>query len=165
MRPDRPARSGKGALAGTILPVNRVRTKDAKVDLLRNVDLFSACSKSELAKVAALVDEVDLPAGKVVTREGTAGREFFVIADGRVTVTMPDGSEVTLGPGSFFGEMSLLDGGPRVATVTAATPLHLLVVDRRSFRALLASTPSVTEKMLAELARRLRAVETASPTS
>lgn len=151
--------------AGTIRPVMRVKTRDAKVALLRNVDLFSTCSKSELAKVASLVDEVDLPAGKVITRQGARGLEFFVIAGGDVSVTMPDDSEVTLGAGSFFGEMSLLDGGPRVATVTAATDVHLLIVDRQAFRTLLATTPSVSEKLLAELARRLRAVEIASPKS
>ena len=141
------------------------RTSEAKVALLANVALFAGCTKKELAKVASLVDEVDLAAGSVIARQGQLGQEFFVIAEGRVSVAMPDGSAATLGPGSFFGEMALLDGGPRVATVTAATPVVLLVVDRRSFASLLRETPSVTEKMLTELARRLRAVETASPTS
>ena len=136
------------------------RTSSAKVALLSNVALFAGCNQKELAKVASLVDEVDLAAGTVIAREGQRGHEFFVLAEGTVTVSMPDGSTVSLGPGSFFGEMALLDGGPRVATVTAATPVVLLVVDRRSFASLLRETPSVTEKMLAELARRLRAVET-----
>ena len=138
------------------------RTSDAKIALLANVALFAGCNKKELAKVASLVDEVDLPAGTVIARQGHLGQEFFVIAEGRVTVAMPDGTTAPLGPGSFFGEMALLDGGPRVATVTADTPVVLLVVDRRSFASLLQETPSVTKKMLAELARRLRAVESPS---
>ena len=141
------------------------RSRNAKVELLSKVALFAGCNGKELAKVASLVDEIDIAAGNVIAREGQPGREFFVIAEGRVTVAMPDGSTVALGPGSFFGEMALLDGGPRVATVTAASPVVLLVVDRRSFASLLRETPSVTEKMLAELARRLRAVESTSPSS
>ena len=141
------------------------RTSDAKIALLANVALFAGCNQKELAKVASLVDEVDLAAGTVIARQGRPGREFFVIAEGRVTVEMPDGATVPLGPGSFFGEMALLDGGPRVATVTAASPVVVLVVERRAFASLLREVPSVAEKMLAELARRLRAVETSSPSS
>ena len=141
------------------------RTSDAKIALLANVALFAGCNKKELAKVASLVDEVDLPAGTVIARQGHLGQEFFVIAEGRVTVEMPDGATVPLGPGSFFGEMALLDGGPRGATVTAASPVVVLVVEQRAFASLLREVPSVAEKMLAELARRLRAVETSSPSS
>ena len=141
------------------------RTKDAKVELLRNVALFAGCSASELAELASLADEIVLPAGNVIAREGALGHEFFVIAEGEVTVTMPDGGTVSLAAGSFFGEMALLDGGPRVATVTAATEVHLLVVDRRGFGRLIRDVPSVSQKMMVELARRLRAVETHSPTN
>lgn len=139
------------------------RTRDPKVALLSDVALFSGCSAKELTELASLVDEVDLPAGKVIAREGGIGREFFVIVNGEVVVAMPDGTSVTLGAGSFFGEMALLDGGPRVATVSAATPVNLLVMERRAFSRLLLDMPSVAVKMLVELARRLRAQEVPSP--
>ena len=141
------------------------RTKDAKIALLQDVALFAGCNRKELGKVASLVDEIELSAGDVIARQGETGHEFFVIADGEVAVAMPDGGAIPLAAGSFFGEMALLDGGPRVATVTAVTDVHLLVVDRRAFTRLLREMPSVSEKVLVELARRLRAVETASPTS
>jgi CRP/FNR family transcriptional regulator, cyclic AMP receptor protein len=138
----------------------RRKSKDAKVELLRGVSLFSACSKGELSRIASLADEIEVPEGKVLTREGDPGREFFVVAEGRARATVGDrGRLAALGPGASFGEMSLLDQGPRSATVEAETDMHLLVLDSRSFSSLLGEVPSVARKVLAAMAGRLRAAE------
>jgi CRP/FNR family transcriptional regulator, cyclic AMP receptor protein len=138
----------------------RRKSKDAKVELLGGVPLFSACSKRELSRIASLADEVDVPEGKVLTREGDQGREFFVVVEGRARVLVGDRGRVSaLGPGAAFGEMSLLDQGPRSATVEAETDMQLLVLDSRSFSALLNEVPSVARKVLAAMAGRLRTAE------
>lgn len=139
----------------------RRKGKDAKVRLLAGVDLFGGCSKSELSRIAALVDEIDVPAGKELTREGESGWEFFVIADGNAKATRNGRRIASFGPGSFFGEMALLDQGPRSATVSAETDMQLLVLTSRGFFTLVDDTPSVARKVLAGMAERLRAAERA----
>lgn len=139
----------------------RRKGKDAKVRLLAGVDLFSGCSKSELSRIAALVDEIDVPAGRELTREGESGWEFFVIADGKAKATRKGRRIASFGPGSFFGEMALLDQGPRSATVSAETDMQLLVLTSRGFFTLVDDTPSVARKVLAGMAERLRAAERA----
>ncbi len=139
----------------------RRKGKDAKVRLLAGVDLFGGCSKSELSRIAALADEIDVPAGKELTREGDSGWEFFVIAEGNAKATRNGRRIASFGPGSFFGEMSLLDQGPRSATVSAETDMQLLVLTSRGFFTLVDHTPSVARKVLAGMAERLRAAERA----
>lgn len=129
---------------------------DARLDLLSKVSLFSGCSQSELKELAKITTEMDASAGTVLCREGGAGHTCFIVVDGEAKVTI-DGEEVgTVGPGGFFGEMALLDGGPRVATVTAATDMRLLELSRPEFSTLLADLPSVSRKMLTALGARLR---------
>jgi CRP/FNR family cyclic AMP-dependent transcriptional regulator len=138
----------------------RRKSKNAKVELLGGVPLFSACSKRELSRIASLADEVDVPEGKVLTREGDPGREFFVVVEGQARVMVGDRGRLSpLGPGASFGEMSLLDQGPRSATVEAETDMQLLVLDARSFSSLLNEVPSVARKVLAAMAGRLRVAE------
>jgi CRP/FNR family transcriptional regulator, cyclic AMP receptor protein len=138
----------------------RRKSKDAKVELLRGVPLFSACSKRELSRIASLADQVEVQKGAVLTREGDSGREFFVVVDGRARVLVGDrGRVAALGPGASFGEMSLLDQGPRSASVEAETDMQLLVLDVRSFSSLLDEVPSVARKVLVAMARRLRLAE------
>jgi CRP-like cAMP-binding protein len=138
----------------------RGTSKNAKIDLLRGVSLFSACSRAELSRIASLADEIEVPKGKVLTREGEPGREFFVVVDGKARATLGSRTRVDpLGPGSSFGEMALLDQGPRSATVEAETDMRLLVLDSRSFSALIVEVPSVTRKVLRVMAERLRAAE------
>jgi CRP/FNR family transcriptional regulator, cyclic AMP receptor protein len=138
----------------------RRKSKDAKVELLRGVPLFAACSKRELSRIASLADEIDVPKGRVLTREGDPGWECFVVVDGRATITVGDRARVApLDSGACFGEMSLLDQGPRSATVEAQTDMHLLVLDGRSFSSMLEEFPSVARKMLAAMAGRLRVAE------
>ena len=138
----------------------RRKSKKAKVELLRGVSLFSACSNRELDRIASLADEIDVPKGRVLIREGEPGREFFVVVDGRARATVGDRTRVgKLGPGSSFGEMSLLDQGLRSATVTAQTDMHLLVIGSRQFSALIKEVPSVARKILRAMAERLRSAE------
>jgi CRP/FNR family cyclic AMP-dependent transcriptional regulator len=139
-----------------------VARKDRKLDLLKKVSLFAPCGDKELRRIAHLVDSVEVDEGKVLTKEGDPGREFFVIADGKAKVTLK-GKKLAddLGAGTFFGEMSLLDQGPRSATVTALTPMTLYVLDNRSFSTFLDEAPTVGRKIMKGLAQRLRNAEKA----
>lgn len=131
--------------------------RDKKVELIKGVPLFSRCSKKELQEVAALADEIDLPEGRVLTREGDTGHEFFVILEGTAEVRHGGRKVRTLGPGDFLGEIALLTQLPRTATVTATTALDVLVITAREFRSLLAHAPKVQTKVLEALAERLAA--------
>jgi len=131
--------------------------KDAKIDLLKNVPLFAGCSKSELQRIASLADELDLGDGATLIREGERGREFIVVASGTVRVTR-NGKELReLGAGDFIGEIALVADVPRTATVTATSPVRLLVVTDRAFRGLLEQMPSIAKKVLQSLGERLHA--------
>jgi CRP/FNR family cyclic AMP-dependent transcriptional regulator len=131
--------------------------KDAKTDLLKNVPLFAGCSKSELQKIASLADELDLGEGATLIREGERGREFIVIAQGTVRVTRNGKQLRELGAGDFIGEIALVADVPRTATVTATSPVRLLVVTDRAFRGLLEQMPSLAKKVLQSLGERLHA--------
>ena len=101
----------------------------------------------------------EVPAGTVLARAGQSGDQFFLILDGSARVDVPPRKRAKLKPGDYFGEMSLLDGGPRSATVTADTPLRLLVIQRRDFATLLREAPDLTQSLLATLSRRVRQAE------
>ena len=135
--------------------------RDAKVRLLSGVPLFSPCAKHELRRIATLVDEVEALKGKTLVREGDQGAEFFVVVEGSATVTRRGRKVATVGPGSFFGELALLDQGPRTATVTAHTDMQLLVLSSRAFSAILYDMPSVSRGILRGMAKRLRSAESA----
>jgi CRP-like cAMP-binding protein len=141
--------------------LGRKRTSSHKIQLLAGVRLFSACTREELGELARLFDESERPAGTVLVREGDAGREFFVIVEGTATASVGGGTIAKLGPGDFFGEMSLLEHAPRSATVTADTDLELLVMDPRSFSSLVGTAPSVGMRMMRTLSERLRTIESA----
>jgi CRP-like cAMP-binding protein len=122
---------------------------------LKDIDLFRTLSKSELALLAQWTDEVEVQAGKVLGREGEIAYEFFVIEEGTASVEV-DGRHVTeLGPGEWFGEIGLIAADRRTATVTASTPMRLIVVFGPNFRELTRQLPAVTETIRAEIARRL----------
>ena len=129
--------------------------KEAKVDLLRRVPLFSGCTKEELRLVAAIADEVAMQPGRVLTREGKPGREFFVLVDGTVDVTQGGKRIGELGPGDWFGEIALLTKAPRTATITTASPVRLLIVTDRGFRQVVEATPSIAVKVLDRVGQRL----------
>ncbi len=129
--------------------------RNAKIDLLREVPLFARCSRAELAQVAGIADEIDLPEGQELTREGERGREFFVLLEGTADVSRRGRKINALGPGDFLGEIALLSRSPRTATVTATSPLDVLVVTDRDFRTLLQRSPEIRIKVLEALAERL----------
>jgi CRP-like cAMP-binding protein len=132
----------------------RIR-RDEKAELIKKVPLFAHCSRKDLASVAAIADEVDLPAGQELTREGDLGREFFVLVDGTADVTK-DGTKVNaLGPGDFFGEIALVAQMPRTATVVTTSPVHALVMRDLEFRGMLKRQPEIQLKILEALAERL----------
>jgi CRP/FNR family cyclic AMP-dependent transcriptional regulator len=137
------------------MPLRR-KGRDAKVELLRGVSLFSACSGRELTRIASLADEIAVPEGRVLIHQGRPGREFFVIVEGKAKVSARGKKATTIGPGAGFGEMSLLDQGPRSATVTAQSDMYLLVLDSRSFFSLIEEVPSVAQKIFRVMAARLR---------
>ena len=126
-----------------------------KVDLIRKVPLFSRLSKSELKDLAMLADEIDLRDGKEMTRQGAAGREFFVLLEGTADVRKNGRKINSLGPGDFFGEIALVSHEPRTATVTATSPVRTLVITDRSFRRLLDESPQVKTKVMEAMAKRL----------
>lgn len=133
---------------------------DERIRLLRGVWLFSACTDDELGRIAALARPREAGVGEELTRQGEEGVEFFVIVDGDASAAV-DGDEVgTIGPGGFFGEMALIDGGERVATVTATTPLKLLVLGRHDFNEMLElAMPQVAPKLLAVVGARMRSID------
>lgn len=102
--------------------------KNAKLDLLRRVPLFSECSKSQLAEIATIADEIDVASGKTLIGEGERGRQFFVVIDGSVKVTKKGRNVPIRGGGEFFGEIALLSDARTNATVTATSPVRALVV-------------------------------------
>ena len=129
--------------------------KHAKVELLRRVPLFAECSKRELAHIAQVADEIHFPDGRTLIKEGRPGGEFFVIADGTVEVRRGGRKLPERGDAHSYGEMALLSGKPRNATVTTTSPVRALVITGRSFRQLLVDVPSLAPKLLASLADRL----------
>jgi CRP-like cAMP-binding protein len=133
--------------------------RDEKMERLATVPILQECTGRQLREVARITEVMEAPPGTVLTRVGQPGDEFFMIVDGTARVDVPSGQTRTLAPGDFFGEMSLLDGGPRSATVTAVTGIRLLVIRRRHFATLLKAAPALTQKILAILARRVRALE------
>jgi CRP-like cAMP-binding protein len=134
--------------------------KDAYLDHLASVPLFASCSRKELQTIARASDELSIPAGKTLVEQNDVGRECFVILDGSASVKRNGRKVATLGPGSYFGELSLLDKGPRTATVTADTALTVLVLGPREFSAVLEQVPGMTHKLLAALAARVRDLDT-----
>ena len=132
---------------------------DTRIDLIRNVWLFERCNKKELDAIAKLATPLDLPAGKVLATQGELGREFFAIVSGKVEATRDGVTIGTLGSGNFFGEMSLLELLPRVATITTIEPTSVLVLAARAFNTLVASMPSVDRNIMTVLAHRLRDIE------
>jgi CRP/FNR family transcriptional regulator, cyclic AMP receptor protein len=132
---------------------------DSKIGRLAEIDLFGACKPRQLHTLAKLTTELDAVRGTVLCREGETGREWFVVRDGQATVSIAGEDVATVGPGGFFGELALLDGEPRVATVTATTDMQLIVMSRPEFNELLAQMPLVSRRILREIGGRLRAAD------
>jgi CRP-like cAMP-binding protein len=134
-------------------------SKKTYLDSLRRVALFSSCSTKDLEKIAKAGDEVTLDAGTVIVDQGQTGREAFVIISGSATVKRNGKKVATLGAGSVVGELSLLDHGPRTATVVADTECTMLVISQRQFLAVIDAIPAISHKLLATLAGRIRELD------
>ena len=135
----------------------------AKVELLRNVPLFSDLSAKELMSLSRLMDEIDLKPGTVIIREGNTGGEFFIVLEGTIEVQRKGRRLARLGPGDYLGEIALIDHGPRTATAMVETDARLLVLASREFHSMLASDPRIENKILRTLAARVRDMSPTSP--
>jgi CRP/FNR family transcriptional regulator, cyclic AMP receptor protein len=129
--------------------------RDTKVEALKRAPLFEGLSKKELTQLARVSEDLEVPVGKVLCKEGDIGHEFFVIIDGQVEVTRNGQPVATRGSADFVGEIALLEQTTRTATVTAKTPLRLFVLTSSSFKTLIDDNPSVERKVLRALARRV----------
>ena len=128
--------------------------RDHRADLLAKVPLFAGCSKKDLHKIGAIADEVDLREGKVLTRQGGTGREFFVLLEGSADVVRSKKRIATIGSGDFFGEMGLISQKPRNATITTTSAVRALIITETNFRRLLRENPSISMKLLETVAER-----------
>jgi CRP-like cAMP-binding protein len=130
-------------------------SRQTKSDLLRRIPLFAGCSRSELEAVSRVADEVRLPSGRVLMQQGSTGRELIVLVEGEVTIER-DGTAIAVRRGGdFIGELALVTGRPRTATVTATTDLQTLVLTGVHFDRLLRDVPSIAGKVLKAVAERL----------
>ncbi len=132
---------------------------DQKLELLKRTPLLSGLGRKEIEAVGMLVDEIDVPAGRVLMREGDSGREFFVLVNGAVGIDRGGTRVRTLEPGDFFGEIALLAEGSRTATATADSASTLLVLGHREFHSLMDQFPAIRTSVLATLAERIRTLE------
>ena len=131
-------------------------TPQKPLDAVRSIPLFSTCNTKELREVAQLGTRIHCAAGTTIAKEGSLGRELLVVLSGTATCRRRGRKLASFGPGDFFGEMSLLDHGPRSATVVADADMELLVLDSREFRRLVEASPTIAWKILATMAERLR---------
>ncbi len=129
--------------------------KNVKIDLLRRTPLFSDCSKSQLAELSTIADEIDFPAGRTLIQEGERGRQLFVVIEGTVEVRKKGRKVALRGGNEIFGEMALITNAPSNATVTTTSPVRALVIVDRNFRGLLERTPAVQSRILLSLAARV----------
>lgn len=132
---------------------------DKKLQLLATVPIFARLSRRDLERVGQLVEEIDVPAGKVLMRQGATGDEFFLIVEGSVRVERDGRILKKRGQGEFVGEIALIDEGPRTATVTCETPCRMLVLAHREFHTLLSEHPEIQLLVLKTLAERVRHLE------
>lgn len=130
--------------------------KDLRLEHLGSTWLFSTCTKKELGLIGRASDEVTVDAGRLLCEEGKPGFEFFLILEGRASVSRSGRKIATLRPNQYFGELSLLDRKPRSATVTSETPMRLLVLDQRQFDGIMDQVPGLAHKLLTAMAARLR---------
>lgn len=133
----------------------RLSTRNTKVEALKRAPLFEGLSKKDLVELARATDDLSVAPGTVLCREGSLGREFFVIVEGSAEVTRGGKRIATRGAGEFVGEIALLTTTKRTATVTATTPLRCFVMTQGDFRRVLDENPGVQRKVMEKLAERL----------
>jgi CRP-like cAMP-binding protein len=133
----------------------RLFNQETKVQALKRAPLFQDLSRKELVELARVTEDIEVPPGKVLCKEGQTGQEFFVIVDGETDITSKGKRVASRGGGDFVGEIALLEETKRTATVTAKTPLRVFVLTRKDFRHLVDENPSVERKVMRALARRV----------
>lgn len=133
--------------------------RDEKIELLRTVPLFGGLRDRDLERISALADIIDLPADRRIMSQGERGAEMFVLVTGTAHIERDGASLGDRGPGAVLGEIALLDGGPRTATVTLTEPSRLLVLARREFQTMLDEFPEVRLQILETVAHRLRSLD------
>jgi CRP/FNR family cyclic AMP-dependent transcriptional regulator len=141
--------------------VMRNRVARDELDMLAEVPLFSGCSQTELRAIARLGTPVPIDTGRVLMRKGEVGSEFYLVRQGTASCNVGRRHVTNFGPGDFFGEMALLEGGLRTATITALEPMEVIVLHKSEFRDLLMASPSISLKLLSNLAARLRDADAA----
>lgn len=134
-------------------------SKKLQLESLKNVPLFSACTKKELEKVAKAADEIKMTEGTLIVDQGQTGREAFVILEGDIIIKRSGRKIANLGAGDVVGELSLLDHGPRTASAICATDCTLLVIDQRRFIGVLNDVPTIAHKLMGVLASRIRQMD------
>jgi CRP/FNR family transcriptional regulator, cyclic AMP receptor protein len=132
-----------------------------KTEILKNVPAFSSLSKAHLEKIARIADEVEVPPGKILARQGEKGVEFFYILEGKAKIKKEGKVADILTPNNFFGEVSIIDGRPYFATVVAETKMKLLVIESRYFDQLLEKTPTLSNEIMRALCTYVRAAVSA----
>jgi CRP-like cAMP-binding protein len=132
---------------------------DQKLELLKRVPLLEGLGRREIEEVSRLAEEIDVPAGRALMREGETGSEFFVLIDGTVAIDRGGARIRTVQPGDFFGEIALLAEGPRTATATTESPAKVLVLGHREFHSLMDRFPAIRTCVLESLAKRIRTLE------
>ena len=130
-----------------------------KIDLLARIPLFAGLAADELARIAALTEDVEVAAGTVLTHEGRYEGWFYVVVAGTVEIARAGAAVDTVGAGGFVGEISLIDAGPRTATVTTLTPCELLRLDNRHFEALLDASPAIRQRVQEAMEARLGRID------
>ena len=124
---------------------------------LAGIPIFSECTRKELKAISKLVTPVNIPAGKVLVKEGDPGREFMIIVSGTATVKRNGRKIATLGAGDFFGELAVLAGVPRTATVIADVDMTIEAMNRQEFSSLLDESPAMAKKILLGAVKRMYA--------
>jgi CRP-like cAMP-binding protein len=143
-------------LRASVLSGGGLVGRDPKVDVLRGVPLFASCNDKELRELSGLMTPLTLPAGATLMREGEFGKEFLIVVSGTATVTKGGVEVAELGPGSYLGEISIIDGGRRTATVVAKTSMEVEIATHSEFASLLSHAPEIAVRMLPVLAARIR---------
>jgi len=136
-----------------------VARTDTKVDHLRHIPLFKECNQHALEEIGRLADEIDVPDGYTLIREGTFGEQFIMIIEGHVRIERGGKTIRTMGPGEFLGEIALIDKGRTTATATTEGPATLFIVGHQAFHSLLDQSPSVRLDIMTALANRVRQLE------
>lgn len=140
----------------------RTMAGDEKLKLLKTVPLFASCGAREVERLGMLLEEVDIPAGRILFNQGDIAQELFIVVSGQVRVERDGRVLAVRGPGEFFGEIALVAEGPRTATATCITDCRFLVLVHRDFHSVMDEFPKLKMQVLETLAKRVRSLDTVS---